>query len=234
MPVPAGRGEVQAQLEEGAWLLDVLDAEEYARSHLPDAVHIPLADLRRQRVAHIDPHWPVVVYSEDLSCDKSARAARLLEHFGFTCVFDYEDGKRDWMAYGLPTEGIGALLAAHLAEPCATVGIDQPVFLALEQLGALHAEFAAVVDAGDIVLGCVSRAALSDADAPSALLDVMQADPPTARPCDQADVLARILDAHVGAQRVLVTTGSGRLLGAVSRSRLLGSGRTLASLAVPV
>ncbi|HZU80956.1 MAG TPA: rhodanese-like domain-containing protein [Acidimicrobiales bacterium] len=232
MPVPVGRGEVQALLEEGAWLLDVLEDEDFDRSHLPDAVHIPLTDLRRDKLAHIDPHWPVVVYGAELSCDRSARAARLLEHFGFSCVYVYEAGKRDWMAYGLPVAGTGPLLATHLMQDTTCVGIDQPVFMALEQLDAARTDFAVVVDAGDIVLGTVTRTALTDADPAAVLLDVMEVDPVTARPNDPAAPLARALDGTAGA-RVLVTTASGRLLGVVTRSRLLGSGRTLASLAVP-
>src|ERR1700686_53229 len=39
----------------------------------------------------------------------SPRAASRLETLGFTEVYDYVDGKLDWMAAGLPTEGTNAL-----------------------------------------------------------------------------------------------------------------------------
>jgi len=38
----------------------------------------------------------------------SPRAAWRLESFGFTDVYDYEDGKLDWLAAGLPSEGTNA------------------------------------------------------------------------------------------------------------------------------
>ena len=38
----------------------------------------------------------------------SSRAAWRLETLGFAQVFDYADGKLDWMATGLPTEGTNA------------------------------------------------------------------------------------------------------------------------------
>ena len=38
----------------------------------------------------------------------SPRAAWRLESLGFGEVYDYDDGKLDWMAAGLPTEGANA------------------------------------------------------------------------------------------------------------------------------
>src|SRR5260370_7412693 len=38
----------------------------------------------------------------------SPRAAWRLESLGFREVYDYVDGKNDWMAAGLPTEGTNA------------------------------------------------------------------------------------------------------------------------------
>ena len=37
----------------------------------------------------------------------SPRAAWQLEALGFTNVYDYTEGKLDWIAHGLPTEGKG-------------------------------------------------------------------------------------------------------------------------------
>ena len=40
----------------------------------------------------------------------SPRAAWRLETLGFEKVFDYVDGRADWLAAGLPTEGTGSSL----------------------------------------------------------------------------------------------------------------------------
>lgn len=42
-------------------LLDVREPAEYARGHLPGAIHIPLSRLA-DRIGEIDPRRPVVTY----------------------------------------------------------------------------------------------------------------------------------------------------------------------------
>ncbi|MDP9145693.1 MAG: hypothetical protein M3N43_13555, partial [Actinomycetota bacterium] len=42
----------------------------------------------------------------------SARAAWRLEELGFTRVYDYDDGRKDWDAAGLPIEGTDPRLPA--------------------------------------------------------------------------------------------------------------------------
>jgi rhodanese-related sulfurtransferase len=49
-------------LAEGAQLVDVLPAEEYANEHLPSAVNIPLRDLETRAPAELDSARPVIVY----------------------------------------------------------------------------------------------------------------------------------------------------------------------------
>ena len=57
--------ETQRLLGEGAQLLEVLPAGEYAEAHLPGALNIPLKELDRVRVAVLDPARPVIVYCWD-------------------------------------------------------------------------------------------------------------------------------------------------------------------------
>jgi rhodanese-related sulfurtransferase len=52
-------------LDEGAQLVEVLPAEEYAEMHLPGAVNIPLKTLDAGTTTGLDRARPVVVYCWD-------------------------------------------------------------------------------------------------------------------------------------------------------------------------
>ena len=47
----------------------------------------------------------MLVYCWDELCDLSPRAAHRLETLGFEQVYDYVEGKADWLGSGLPREG---------------------------------------------------------------------------------------------------------------------------------
>lgn len=219
MPAPVGRGDVQALSAAGAVLLDVLDPEEFAHAHLPGARNVPLGQLARRHLADVPREAPVVVYGAGSECDRSARGARLLEHYGFRQVFDYEAGKSDWLAYGLPFEGDGTLLAVHLLEPCLCAADDDSVSTLRDRMDHHDASEAVVVDSAGIVLGVVGRRSLDRAAPATPAREVARLDPVTVRPSTPAEDLADHLD-DAGAHAALVTTSSGRLLGRVTRTRL--------------
>ncbi|MFP5069110.1 rhodanese-like domain-containing protein [Pseudonocardia nantongensis] len=52
-------------LDQGAQLVEVLPAEEYAEMHLPGAVSIPLKSLDAATTADLNRARPVVVYCWD-------------------------------------------------------------------------------------------------------------------------------------------------------------------------
>ena len=58
------RETVQEMLKEGAQLVEVLPAREYAEDHLPGAVSHPLKQLD-QEAGQLDPNRPVIVYCWD-------------------------------------------------------------------------------------------------------------------------------------------------------------------------
>jgi rhodanese-related sulfurtransferase len=227
MPVPVGKGEVQALLAEGAWLLEVLDPDDYDSAHLPGARNIPAAELTRARVANVDPHWPVVVYGLDHQCDLAPRAARMLERYGFDAVYVYTGGKTDWLAFGLPHEGAGTLRVADLLERCLCASEEEDALAVRERIDSEGCTSAVVVDDGDIVLGSVARAALDGAEPGHPCAEYATLSPATVRPSETADTAARRMDA-AGIAELLVTTSSGRLLGRLRRNRLRGSSPTLA------
>ncbi len=222
MPVPVGRGEVQALLAQGALLVDVLDPPEFARSHLPGAVNIPLAELTEDRLDDLDPHQSVIVYGAGLSCDRGPRAGRILEHHGFTDVHDYEAGKEDWLAYGLPFAGDGTVLAVHLLEPSVCGSEDELSSSVLERMEGHVEDTAVIVDPGDIVLGVVERAALESLAEAVPVGSLADPDPLTARPSESASSLRQLLT-QTGRPKAFITTSSGRLLGQVPADRLEGA-----------
>jgi rhodanese-related sulfurtransferase len=58
------RRRLQALVEEGAQLVEVLPAEEYREDHLPGAVNHPLRKLEQEAI-QIDRERPVIVYCWD-------------------------------------------------------------------------------------------------------------------------------------------------------------------------
>jgi rhodanese-related sulfurtransferase len=65
MATTVDRQRVQQLINEGAQLVEVLPADEYADEHLPGAISVPLKELDRDRVRHLDSDRPVVVYCYD-------------------------------------------------------------------------------------------------------------------------------------------------------------------------
>jgi rhodanese-related sulfurtransferase len=66
MPHTVDRADVLRLAAEGAAIIEVLPREEFEAEHLPGAINIPLKELDRDAVAHLDRARPVVVYCWDL------------------------------------------------------------------------------------------------------------------------------------------------------------------------
>jgi rhodanese-related sulfurtransferase len=64
MPSGIGRDELRELTGQGAQLVEVLPAEEYAWAHLPGAVSLPLKELD-DRADQLDRSRPVIVYCHD-------------------------------------------------------------------------------------------------------------------------------------------------------------------------
>ncbi|HKV87045.1 MAG TPA: rhodanese-like domain-containing protein [Candidatus Dormibacteraeota bacterium] len=58
------RAQLQRMVRDGAQLIEVLPAKEYAEDHLPGAVSHPLRDLEAD-ADQIDRHRPIIVYCWD-------------------------------------------------------------------------------------------------------------------------------------------------------------------------
>jgi CBS domain-containing protein len=152
----------------------------------------------------------------------SPRAACRLETLGFdpARVFDYVEGKAEWLAYGLPGEGSNAavLYAGELvdADPPACA-LSTSAAEVRDALAATGYGFALVISAGRIVLGRVRRSALASADPSSTAEDIMEPGPSTVRVNTRADdLVARLTERDL--KTAVVTTPNGRLVGVFHRA----------------
>jgi rhodanese-related sulfurtransferase len=80
-------------------LLDVRTVEEFARGHLEQARHVPLAELPH-RLDELSPGTPLVAYC--LSGTRSANACQFLAQHGFSDIYNLEGGIAAWSRAGQP------------------------------------------------------------------------------------------------------------------------------------
>lgn len=148
----------------------------------------------------------------------SPRAAWRLESLGFTDVYDYVDGKLDWMAAGLPTEGTNARRprAGDLARK------DTPTARLDEKLGDVRRRVAeqgwdavVAVNAQGVVLGLLRDKELAK-DADLTIERAMRQGPSTFRTYVSAAEMARFMTDH-RLESSPVTTSDGRLVGLLMR-----------------
>jgi len=95
--------EVKAKLDRGEKfiLVDVREESEYAKDHLPGAIHLGKGVIERDIEARVsDTGAPIVLY-----CGggfRSALAADNLQKMGYTNVISMDGGVRGWREKGYP------------------------------------------------------------------------------------------------------------------------------------
>lgn len=107
MVLEIGRTELQRRIESGddIALVEALPALYYSDAHLPGALNLPLDSVDELAPALLpDKERAVVVYCSNRPCQNSLIAARRLVELGYTQVYDYAEGKQDWIEAGLPVE----------------------------------------------------------------------------------------------------------------------------------
>jgi CBS domain-containing protein len=153
----------------------------------------------------------------------SARAAwRLEETLGFPNVYRYTPGKADWFAAGLPREGEMAAVPriGDVADrDVPTCGPAEDVGEVRRRLQQANQDICVVLSKQRVVLGRV-RARDLEGNPDAAVEDVMDPGPVTYRP---DTLLAELVD-HLQqlpngkANRILVTTSDGELIGLLRRA----------------
>jgi Mg/Co/Ni transporter MgtE len=149
----------------------------------------------------------------------SPRAACRLATLGFTRVYDFAPGKVDWLARGLPGEGLRAndptagSLARH---DVATFSLDASTGDVRRAIADSPYGYALVLSPGAVVLGRVRKSALdalSDGDPIDAILEPR---PQTIRPHLTEGKLQERFEAY-GFRTLVVTRPDGTLIGVVRR-----------------
>lgn len=75
---------MEFRADEGAFLIDVRDADEYAEGHIPGSINVPLMSLREIEDLIDDYDTPIYVYC--LSGIRAGRAVPALNMIGYTKV----------------------------------------------------------------------------------------------------------------------------------------------------
>jgi len=152
----------------------------------------------------------------------SPRAAWQLEAMGFTDVYDYTNGKVDWILNRLPVEGtgphyamVGEAATKQRLQTCVLGSTVKDSSLAMEES---RDTFCLVLNQQDVVLGRLRQKHLDSA--PEGPVEaVMETGPTTVRPNEAAGgLLERMEKRNVPA--VIVTTNEGVLVGVVRRRDL--------------
>lgn len=140
-----------------------------------------------------------------------------LESLGFDRVHDYQAGKMDWLAFGLPIGGSAAAepTVGGLAREVPTLALDQR----LDEIQAGDArDWYAVVDEAGVLLGRVRGRQIEERPGARAV-EVMEGGPSTYRPSTPAaEMVETMRRGHF--DRAFVTDSDGRLRGLVHRHEL--------------
>ncbi|HEU0277141.1 MAG TPA: rhodanese-like domain-containing protein [Rhodanobacteraceae bacterium] len=99
--------QVEAELKQGAVLIDVREAAERAQAAIAGSLHIPRGLLEFQadpaspaHPAALDPHRRVILHCA--SGGRSALAAATLQQLGYTNVAHLDGGMKAWLAADKP------------------------------------------------------------------------------------------------------------------------------------
>ena len=102
---------LKAKLDRGEEfvLIETLGPKYYEDAHLPGAINIPHTQVDTLAPEMLpDKSAQIVVYCSNRACQNSPQAARRLAALGYENVYDYEEGKQDWIEAGLATESAAA------------------------------------------------------------------------------------------------------------------------------
>jgi CBS domain-containing protein len=136
---------------------------------------------------------------------------------GFARVYDYEAGKQNWLASGLPTEGqhADAPRAGGLARrDVPTARLDERLGEVRERVERSEHDTAVVVNEERVVLGLLRPEQLDGSD--SGVEDAMAPGPSTFRPHVFVSEMAEFMVRH-DLPSTPITTGDGVLVGLLRR-----------------
>jgi CBS domain-containing protein len=136
---------------------------------------------------------------------------------GISDVCDYVDGKLDWMAAGLPTEGTNAQrprAGALARSDSPTCRLDETLGPVQERVRAAGWKACVVVNGERVVLGLLRENELGG-DPNQRIEQVMRPGPSTFRPFVLVEELAHYMAEHA-LPNAPITTSDGRLVGLIT------------------
>ena len=132
-------------------------------------------------------------------------------------MFDYVDGKLDWMAAALPTEGTNAQrprAGAVARSDSSTCRLDETLGPVQERVRAAGWKACVVVNGERVVLGLLRENELGG-DPNQRIEQAMRPGPSTFRPFVPVEELAHYMAEHE-LPSALITTSDGRLVGVIT------------------
>jgi rhodanese-related sulfurtransferase len=99
LPAEVSVAEARQMQQDGAFVLDVRQPEEWSAEHIEGATLIPLGELSG-RLAEVPNNQPIVVVCR--SGNRSAQGRDLLLSAGYGQVTSMAGGMKSWVANGLP------------------------------------------------------------------------------------------------------------------------------------
>lgn len=100
------RDELKKKIEEGLiTVVEALPAQYYNDKHLPGALNLPHDEVDALAPTLLpNKEAEIAVYCANGPCPNSGIAADRLVELGYTSVYEYYEGKDDWVEAGLSTE----------------------------------------------------------------------------------------------------------------------------------
>mgnify|MGYP000653271854 FL=1 len=96
MPAEISVDVLAAAIDEGAWVLDVREVDEFEAGHVPNALHIPLASVPESTHLIVEHETLYVICKAG---GRSMKAATYLEAQGYSVV-SVAGGTDEWAASG--------------------------------------------------------------------------------------------------------------------------------------
>lgn len=99
------REELKQEINNGnhLTLVEALPEKYWRAGHLPGSIQIDYTEINKKAAAMLpDKDAKIVVYCANAECQNSTKAARSLEALGYENVYEYADGKQDWVDADLP------------------------------------------------------------------------------------------------------------------------------------
>ena len=87
------------------YIVEALPRHYFEAEHLPGAINIPHDEIRDRAASMLpDKDAFIVVYCANTPCRNSKIASDTLTQMGYSNVFEYVEGKQDWIEANYPIE----------------------------------------------------------------------------------------------------------------------------------